>query len=137
MVAVFDILRVNANPAKFDAKKCEAINAAHIRRLSTDELADQLVPFLVAADLVADPPTPEQWSLLVGATPLIQERMTTLSEGVELIGFLFIADADVEIDEAADAAGHRRAGAGRGGRGAAHGGAVRPRGRSRQPCGRL
>ena len=52
MVEAFDILRVNANPAKFDAKKCEAINAAHIRRLSTDELADQLVPFLVAAGLV-------------------------------------------------------------------------------------
>lgn len=101
MVAVFDILRVNANPAKFDAKKCEAINAAHIRRLSTDELADQLVPFLVAADLVADPPTPEQWTMLIGATPLIQERMTTLSEGVELIRFLFTVDADVEIDEAA------------------------------------
>ncbi len=101
MVSVFDILRVNANPAKFDAKKCEAINAAHIRRLSTDELADQLVPFLVGAGLVAEPPTPEQWSLLVGAAPLIQERMTTLSEGVELIRFLFTADADVEIDEAA------------------------------------
>ena len=50
---------------------------------------------------MAEPPTPEQWSLLVGATPLIQERMTTLSEGVELIRFLFTADGDVEIDEAA------------------------------------
>ena len=29
---------------------------------------------------------PEQGSLLVGATPLIQERMTTLSEGVDLLG---------------------------------------------------
>jgi glutamyl-tRNA synthetase len=101
MVSVFDILRVNANPAKFDAKKCEAINAAHIRRLSTDQLAEQLVPFLVKAGLVVEPPTPEQWSLLVGATPLIQERMTTLSEGVELIRFLFTADAEVVIDEAA------------------------------------
>ena len=36
MVAAFDIRRVNANPARFDAKKCEAINAAHIRRLPID-----------------------------------------------------------------------------------------------------
>ena len=36
MVAAFDIRRVNANPARFDAKKCEAINASHIRRLTTD-----------------------------------------------------------------------------------------------------
>ncbi len=101
MVGVFDISRVNANPAKFDAKKCEAINAAHIRRLSTDQLAEQLVPFLVSAALTAQPATPEQWSLLIGATPLIQERMTTLSEGVELIRFLFTGDAELVIDEAA------------------------------------
>ncbi|HEU5485903.1 MAG TPA: glutamate--tRNA ligase [Microlunatus sp.] len=101
MVGVFDIKRVNANPARFDAKKCEAINAAHIRRLSTDQLAEQLVPFLVERGLVTDPPTAEQWSLLVGATPLIQERMTTLSEGAELVRFLFTPDAELEIDEAA------------------------------------
>ena len=39
MVEAFDIRRVNANPARFDPKKCEAINAAHIRLLRTDELA--------------------------------------------------------------------------------------------------
>ena len=47
MVAAFDIRRVNANPARFDAKKCEAINASHIRRLTPPELTEQLVPFLV------------------------------------------------------------------------------------------
>ena len=36
MVEAFDIQRVNANPARFDAKKCEAINAAHIRMLDPD-----------------------------------------------------------------------------------------------------
>ena len=99
MVSVFDILRVNANPARFDAKKCEAINAAHIRRLSTEQLTEQLLPFLQGAGLVADPPTPKQWDRLVGATPLIQERMTTLSEGVELIRFLFTPNAEIVIDE--------------------------------------
>ena len=58
MVQAFDIRRVNANPARFDPKKCEAINAAHIRLLPTGELADQLVPFLVAEGLVSDPPLP-------------------------------------------------------------------------------
>src|SRR5690606_20289635 len=46
MVQAFDIRKVNANPARFDPKKCEAINAEHIRRLSEDELAEQLVGFL-------------------------------------------------------------------------------------------
>ena len=34
MVQAFEIGRVNPNPARFDLKKCEAINAAHMRLLS-------------------------------------------------------------------------------------------------------
>ena len=45
MVEAFDIRRVNASPARFDAKKCEAINAAHIRMLPIAELTEHLVPF--------------------------------------------------------------------------------------------
>ena len=38
MAEAFDIRRVNPNPARFDLKKCEAINAAHMRLLSIEEL---------------------------------------------------------------------------------------------------
>ena len=92
MVQAFDIRRVNANPARFDPKKCEAINAAHIRLLPTAELADQLVPFLVAEGLVSDPPLPDERAKLDAATPLVQERMNVLSEVSALLGFLFVDD---------------------------------------------
>jgi glutamyl-tRNA synthetase len=98
MVPAFDIMRVNASPARFDPKKCEAINAAHIRRLPVDELTERLVPFLVGADLISDPPLPHERSRLVAATPLIQERITTLSEAVELLRFLFTDDHDITIE---------------------------------------
>jgi glutamyl-tRNA synthetase len=101
MVEAFDIRRVNANPARFDARKCEAINAAHIRALDPAELTRALLPFLQQAELVADPPKPEEAQLLHAATPLVQERMNTLSEVVDMLGFLFRADADVVIDPAA------------------------------------
>jgi glutamyl-tRNA synthetase len=101
MVEAFDILRVNANPARFDARKCEAINASHIRALDTAELTRQLLPFLHRAGLVADPPKPEEAQLLAAATPLVQERMNTLSEVVDMLGFLFRTDADIVIDPAA------------------------------------
>jgi glutamyl-tRNA synthetase len=97
MVHAFDIRRVNASPARFDPKKCEAINAAHIRRLTAGELADALVPFLTAAELIGDPPTPEQRGLLDAATPLVQERMNTLSEVTALLGFLFVADDELVV----------------------------------------
>jgi len=100
MVAAFDIRRVNANPARFDAKKCEAINASHIRLLAPDELATRLVPFLVSAGLVSDPPEPDQQRLIAAAAPLIQERINTLSEAVDLVSFLFLADDQIEIDPA-------------------------------------
>src|SRR5215211_6370489 len=98
MVPAFDITRVNASPARFDPKKCEAINAAHIRRLPVDELTERLVPFLVGAGLISDPPLPHERSRLVAATPLIQERITTLSEAVELLRFLFTDDHDITIE---------------------------------------
>jgi len=101
MVRAFDIRRVNANPARFDPRKCEAINAAHIRLLDPVELTEHLVPFLVAAGVVSDPPLPDERDLLAAATPLVQERMNTLSEVVDLLGFLFVADDLIEIDPSA------------------------------------
>jgi glutamyl-tRNA synthetase len=98
MVAVFDIRRVNASPARFDPKKCEAVNAAHIRLLPLDELSRRLIPFLVAGGLIKDPPLPEELSLLIAAAPLIQERINTLSEAVDLLRFLFVADDGLIIE---------------------------------------
>jgi glutamyl-tRNA synthetase len=93
MVDAFEISRVNPNPARFDLKKAEAINATHLRALPADELARRIVPQLAAAGLVSDPPTPEQQALVAEATPLVQERMVTLGEAVGMLGFLFAGDS--------------------------------------------
>ncbi len=101
MAEAFDIRRVNANAARFDHKKCEAINAAHIRMLSAEDLATRITPFLQAAHYVATPPTEDERRLLVGAAPLVQERLTSLAEAVDKLAFLFIPDAELEIEPAA------------------------------------
>jgi Glutamyl- and glutaminyl-tRNA synthetases len=46
MVAAFDVADVNANPARFDPRKCEAINATHIRLLEPADFASRLVDFV-------------------------------------------------------------------------------------------
>lgn len=97
MVEAFDIRRVNANPARFDPKKCEAINASHIRLVEPAALATYVTPFLVDAGLVSDPPSGEQQTMINNVIPLVQERMNTLSEIVPMAGFLFTADDDLEI----------------------------------------
>jgi glutamyl-tRNA synthetase len=97
MVQAFDIRRVNANPARFDPKKCEAINAAHVRRLPESELTTRMTPYLVDAGVLDDPPKPEQVDLLTKATPLVQERMNVLGEAVGLLDFLFLPDDEIVI----------------------------------------
>jgi glutamyl-tRNA synthetase len=98
MVAAFTIDRVNPNPARFDLKKCEAINATHLRALAVDDLADRVVPFLQTAGLLGEAVSDEQRRLLLEAAPLIQERMTTLAEAVDMLGFLFVTEETFTVD---------------------------------------
>ncbi|HYO41500.1 MAG TPA: glutamate--tRNA ligase [Nocardioidaceae bacterium] len=100
MVEAFRLERVNPNPARFDLKKAEAINAAHLRSLPVEELPDRMVPFLQSAGLLAGEPTAEQQALLEQAAPLVQERMTTLAECVEMLGFLLVEEPRFERDPA-------------------------------------
>jgi len=100
MVAVFDIGDVNPNPARFDLKKCEAINAAHMRLLSADAIGQRVLPYLQAAGLVDAPPTAGQQATLDAAMPLVTERMNKLTEAADMLAFLLVDEADFErIDE--------------------------------------
>jgi glutamyl-tRNA synthetase len=94
MVAAFDIERVNPNPARFDLKKCTAINGDHIRWMPQGELAGRLVPYLEAAGLAVDP------ARLSEVVPLIAERMQTLSEAAAMVHFLFCEESAFAVQEA-------------------------------------
>ena len=102
LIAAFDVADVNPNPARFDLKKAEAINAAHLRLLAPDDFRDRLVPYLHAAALVpaasfADL-SAEHRALLEAGAPLVQERMTLLGEAPGMLGFLFAADDAVALE---------------------------------------
>ncbi len=105
MVAAFDIGDVNPNPARFDLKKAEAINADHLRLLSLDELTRRVLPYLKAAGVVGDPVHDSDAQLLELAMPLVAERMNKLTEAVEMLGFLFVSEADFERHDQIDDAG--------------------------------
>jgi glutamyl-tRNA synthetase len=96
MVAAFDVVDVNPNPARFDVKKAESINGDHIRMLTVQDFADRLLPYL--GDLVKDA---ADRAMLLAAAPLVQERMQLLGEARELLAFLFTPDDELEF--AADA----------------------------------
>ncbi|MYS25115.1 glutamyl-tRNA synthetase [Streptomyces sp. DvalAA-14] len=97
MVARFDIAGVNANPARFDLKKAEAINADHIRRLEPKDFAEACRPWLRAPYA---PWAPESFDEAAwqAVAPFAQTRVTVLSDITANVDFLFL-DQPVE-DEA-------------------------------------
>jgi len=97
MVAAFDIADVNPNPARFDLKKAEAINASHMRLLPLDEMTHRVLPYLKAAGVVGDPVSDADAELLEQAMPLVAERINKLTEAADMLAFLFAAT--VEYDE--------------------------------------
>ncbi|GEB15890.1 glutamate--tRNA ligase [Pimelobacter simplex] len=98
MVEAFDVTDVVPNPARFDLKKCDAINAAHMRRLSTDEITHRVLPFLKRDGVVSDPVSDADAQLLELAMPLVAERINKLAEASGLLAFLFVDEADFAVD---------------------------------------
>ncbi|MFL6089202.1 MAG: glutamate--tRNA ligase [Aeromicrobium sp.] len=96
MVEAFDISRVNPNPARFDAKKCGAINGDHVRMLSPEDLAQRLLPYYAAVGIAVDV------AQLAPVVPLIQERMAVLTEAPAMTRFLFVDDVTIPDELALD-----------------------------------
>ena len=99
MAQAFDVVDVNPNPARFDLKKAEAINATHIRQLSPEDFQSRLVPYLQTGNVLSNPATEGELAILSKAAPLIQERITVLSESVDMLSFLFAPSSKIEIEE--------------------------------------
>ncbi|NNC11044.1 glutamate--tRNA ligase [Planctomonas sp. JC2975] len=99
MVEKFDVADVNPNPARFDQKKAEAINADHIRLLETADFAERTVPYLVQAGILSEPLTDAQRAILDAAAPLVQERVQLLGETPGMLGFLFTDAAALDYDD--------------------------------------
>ncbi len=96
MADAFDIGRVNASPARFDFKKCTALNADWIRLLDGDDFVARLLSFLseergVGMDQMRQ-------GIVRDAAPLVQERVETLGQAVDMLTFLLVPEAEFEVD---------------------------------------
>jgi glutamyl-tRNA synthetase len=97
MAAAFDVVDVNANPARFDQKKADAINAEHIRLLDVDDFTSRLREYFdthghsVSLDAA-------QFAVAAG---LVQSRIVVLGDAWGLLKFL--NDDEYTIDAKAAA----------------------------------
>jgi glutamyl-tRNA synthetase len=107
MIAAFDISKVNSNSARFDLKKAEAINGDHIRRLSAGDFVERVIPYLVSAKILPENPSNEDLAALRVISPLVQERVTVLSDAATMVRFLFVPEEEFapEPESAAKALG--------------------------------
>jgi glutamyl-tRNA synthetase len=83
MVTAFDVKDVNSNPAHFDQKKADAINAEHIRRLEPEDFTARLRDYFVAHghDTGLDD------AGFAVAAALVQTRIVVLGDAWDLVKF--------------------------------------------------
>ncbi|MDL9935577.1 glutamate--tRNA ligase [Gordonia sp. ABSL1-1] len=96
MIAAFDVRQVNSNPARFDQKKADAINAEHIRRLEPTDFAARLKAYLVGHGAL---PADADDAVFGALADLVQTRIQVLGEAWDLIKFAYVSDDEFEIDE--------------------------------------
>ncbi|ORW20596.1 glutamate--tRNA ligase [Mycolicibacter nonchromogenicus] len=97
MVAAFDVVNVNSNPARFDQKKADALNAEHIRMLDLDDFTARLRSFL---DTHGHDTGLDEAGFAVAAA-LVQTRIVVLGDAWPLLKFF--NDAHYEVDPRAAA----------------------------------
>ena len=94
MVEHFRLEEVNNSPAFFDRKKLLHINGEYIRALSTNEFIGAVGPFLGRLGTWA--PGDFDFGDFDRIAPLVQERVTMLSDAPAMVEFLFLAEPDVD-----------------------------------------
>ncbi|HYB37477.1 MAG TPA: glutamate--tRNA ligase [Mycobacterium sp.] len=97
MVAAFDVVDVNSNPARFDQKKADAINAEHIRLLDADDFTGRLRDYFSAHGYHIGLDD----AGFAAAAQLVQTRIVVLGDAWGLLKFL--NDGEYTIDPKAAA----------------------------------
>lgn len=99
LVAAFDVTDVNPNPARFDQKKADSINADHIRLLDAADFAERIIPYLIDADVLVGEPSALEREIIDKVAPLVQSRVTVLSEVAGMMGFFFTPTDELDYEE--------------------------------------
>jgi glutamyl-tRNA synthetase len=92
LIERFSLDRVVPSPATFDYEKLDWLNGMHLRALSPDEYADELVKF------VRDEGYDWDEALVRRAAPIVQEKIERFGQFPDFAGFLF---RDIEPQAAA------------------------------------
>ena len=100
LIQRFSLQGISDSPAVFDYEKLKWMNGHYIRGSQPGRIIGLCLPYLVKAGLISPPPSQDateeeklayrrEMEYVRRVLPLEQERMKTLSEVTELVGFFF------------------------------------------------
>jgi glutamyl-tRNA synthetase len=89
ILARFSLEGLSEHPAIFDYDKLKWMNGVYIRHSPPGRIIGLCLRCLINAQLISDPPTPEELEYARRVIPLEIERMKLLSEVTDLVGFFF------------------------------------------------
>jgi glutamyl-tRNA synthetase len=93
LIDKFTLEKLSASPAAVNFSKLDHFNGIYIRGLAEDDFFNRVKPFFIDAGHTVND------DLLRTILPIIQERIRTLEEAVEIAGFFFINEIDPEPSE--------------------------------------
>jgi glutamyl-tRNA synthetase len=96
-IGLFDLKDVNKTAATFDMKKLNWMNNQHMKSQGTESLAAQIIPLLVAKNLI--PENNFDRNYVISLVKLFQGRLSTLNDFTDWADFFFLKD--IVIDPAA------------------------------------
>src|SRR5262249_54455678 len=93
LTAEFSLDHLTPSAARVNYDKLDYFNGVYLRQLAPDELARRLKPFFDQAGL------PAGEERLRAIAPLVQPRIVTLDDAIEMAGFIFRPAPDVPAPE--------------------------------------
>lgn len=93
LIDKFSLQRLNPAPAAINFTKLDYFNGQHIRSLPTNQLAQEILPFMLSSGYDVNK------EVLLEAVPLIRERLVTLDEAPDWIGFIFNEEIHIEAHQ--------------------------------------
>jgi glutamyl-tRNA synthetase len=101
LVKNFSLERINSSPASFDPKKLWAVEDHFMSALSTDEKLTLMLPFLVQAGLVADPPAAEQAEIVRRVIEASGDRLKVAGDILAYADFFLVDEPAMEAEAVA------------------------------------
>jgi len=101
LIEKFSLERINSSPASFDPKKLWAVQDHYMTTLPAAEKFALMVPYLVQAGLVADPPTAEQAATVRRVIEASGDRLKVAGDVLAYADFFLVEEPAFDADAVA------------------------------------